>query len=104
MEVFKTICEIIAALVGLATLFGIVLHQQNKFFDKKLEPIAEDIKQTKIDNAKNYLVDFLDDVEKGVEMSDERIKRGYESYEEYTDELHQNHYVKDKWEKLIKKQ
>lgn len=102
MSTLKDIALILTAIGSFVGLMTLVLRWQNKKLDEKLKPIFNEIKKIKINKCKNYLVDFLDDVEKGVEMSSERISRGYEAYEEYTNELHQNHYVKKKWLRLEK--
>lgn len=101
MELIKNLGIIFSTIGAFGGVTAIIMKWQNRKLDEKLQPIADEIRETKISNDKNYLVDFLDDVEKGVPMSEERIKRGYEVYEEYTEELHQNHYVKDKWKKYM---
>ena len=52
--------------------------------------------------CRNFLVDFLADLEKGIEKDEVQIKRAYEVYEHYTKDLHKNSYMHDKWEKLMK--
>ncbi len=73
-----------------------------KVINKGFEPIY--IKIAKIDEnqCRNFLVDFLADVEKGIEKDEVQIKRAYEVYEHYTKDLHKNSYIHDKWEKLMK--
>ncbi len=100
MSTLKDIALILTAIGSFVGLMTLVLRWQNKKLDEKLKPICEEIKKTKINKCKNYLVDFLDDVEDGVKMSPERVERGYEVYEEYTEGLKQNHYVKKKWLRL----
>lgn len=80
-----------------------------KVINKSFEPIYEKInkideKNNKIDEnqCRNFLVDFLADVEKGIEKDEIQIKRAYEVFEHYTKDLHKNSYIHDKWEKLMK--
>lgn len=61
----------------------------------------------KIDNldiliCKLHIIDFLSDVENGVEKDDEQIRFAYDIYDHYTEDLKQNSYVHAKWEKVMK--
>lgn len=69
-------------------------------FNKQLKPLNDIIKELDINQCRNYLVDFLADIENGIIKNDGQIKRAYEVYDHYTNDLHKNSYVRDKWEKL----
>lgn len=73
-----------------------------KILNKQLEPIYKKIDKIDENQCRNFLVDFLADVEKGIEKDDVQVKRAYEVYEHYTKDLHKNSYIHDKWEKLMK--
>ena len=51
--------------------------------------------------CKLHIIDFLSDVENGVEKDDEQIRLAYEMYDHYTNVLKQNSYVHDKWERIM---
>lgn len=51
--------------------------------------------------CKLHIIDFLSDIENGVEKDDEQIRLAYEMYDHYTDDLKQNSYVHDKWNKVM---
>lgn len=51
--------------------------------------------------CKLHIIDFLSDVENGVEKDDEQIKLAYEMYDHYSKDLKQNSYVHDKWNKVM---
>lgn len=53
--------------------------------------------------CKLHIIDFLSDIENGVEKDDEQIKLAYEMYDHYTKDLKQNSYVHDKWDKVMNK-
>lgn len=53
--------------------------------------------------CKLHIIDFLSDVENGVEKDDEQIRLAHEMYDHYTDDLKQNSYVHDKWDKVMNK-
>ncbi|MCI8654273.1 MAG: hypothetical protein HFJ48_00105 [Clostridia bacterium] len=78
-------------------------------FKEALEPLNSKLstieqRTDKIDEnqCRNFLVDFLADVEVGIEKDEIQIKRAYEVYEHYTNDLHKNSYIHDKWERLMK--
>lgn len=48
--------------------------------------------------CKLHIIDFLSDIENGVEKDDEQIRLAYEMYDHYTNDLEQNSYIHDKWE------
>lgn len=52
--------------------------------------------------CKLHIIDFLSDIENGVEKDDEQIRLAYEMYDHYTEDLKQNSYVHDKWNKVMK--
>lgn len=51
--------------------------------------------------CKLHIIDFLSDIENGVEKDDEQIKLAYEMYDHYSKDLKQNSYVHDKWNKVM---
>ena len=51
--------------------------------------------------CKLHIIDFLSDVENGVEKDDEQIKLAYEMYDHYSKDLKQNSYIHDKWNKVM---
>ena len=51
---------------------------------------------------RNYLVEFLADVENGIKKDEAQIKRAYEVYDHYKQDLNGNSYIGDKWERLMK--
>lgn len=97
IETLSGLETISGIIISAVTISGIVIH-----FIRKT--IKEEIKHVRINDCKNFLVVFLAKVENNEKMSAEEIQRAYEVYDEYTDpdDLNQNHYVKDKWERLMK--
>lgn len=70
--------------------------------NRKLEAIERRTDKIDENQCRNFLVDFLADVEAGIEKDEIQIKRAYEVYEHYTKDLHKNSYIHDKWERLMK--
>ena len=100
-----TLGEIFHALKFIIEFVGIVgtiLIGSNKIINKQLEPINKKIIKIDENQCRNFLVDFLADIDNGIKKDDVQIKRAYEVYEHYTNELHKNSYIHDKWEKARK--
>ena len=91
----------IGSIVALVGGVEFILARFNKIFDKKLKPINTRLDNIELSNAKNYIVKFLSDVEKGKDIDDVVKERFYENYKTYKD-LGGNSYVSHKVEKLEK--
>lgn len=59
------------------------------------------LKPIQVSQCKDYLVDFLAEVELGIPKDETQIKRAYEKYDIYTNKLKQNSYVHDRWDAVI---
>lgn len=79
-----------------------ILVGSKKIINKQLEPLNKRIAKIDENQCRNFLVDFLSDIEKGIKKDEVQTKRAYEVYEHYTADLHKNSYIHDKWEKLMK--
>lgn len=73
-----------------------------KWMDKLICPITKKLDIIDKNQCRNFLVDFLSDIENGIVKDDIQIKRAYEVYDHYVDDLHGNSYVHDKFERLKK--
>ena len=97
-ELFYTL-KFIVEFVGIV---GTIQIGSKKIINKQLEPINKKIIKIDENQCRNFLVDFLADIDNGIKKDDVQIKRAYEVYEHYTNELHKNSYIHDKWEKARK--
>lgn len=73
-----------------------------KILDKQLKPINAKIDALDKNQCRNYLVEFLADVEQGSSKDETQIKRAYEVYDHYSKDLNGNSYIHDKWERIMK--
>ena len=64
----------------------------------ELKEIKEDIQRLDKNQCKNYLIEFLEDMKKGVKKTDVEKKRASEVYDHYKNDLHLNSYIHDGWE------
>lgn len=94
--------KIILSLGELITAISIIIVAVNKIFKTKLDPINRSIEKLDENQCKNFLVTFLKALEKGEKMDEAEVKRAYEVYDHYINDLHKNSYIHDKWEKLMK--
>ena len=122
MEVGENLDKIVAVLIAIAGFLNAILMivnfverakkpvdkvWENKL-NKALEPLNEKtdninkcIKKIDKNECMNFLVNFLADIENGVEKDDVQIKRACEVYDHYVKDLHGNSYIHDKWTRLM---
>lgn len=96
------IYDVLKFIVELATVIGAIFIACKKTIKKQLEPVNDKIDKLDKNQCRNYLVEFLADVEQGTTKDETQIKRAYEVYDHYKNDLHGNSYIHDKWEKLMK--
>ena len=101
---------LIGSLIGAVSVILVTVTKIiDKQFEKRFEPIKEeimniknDIKTMDVGQCKNFLVRFLKDKENGIEVDPVEEQRAYEAYDHYKNDLGQNSYIHDKWEKVMK--
>lgn len=100
-----TLGQISDILLFLAEFVGVVITiivAMKKVLNKQLNPLNKKIEKIDENQCRNYLVDFLADVESGIAKDETQVKRAYEVYDHYCKDLNLNSYIHDKWEKLMK--
>ena len=70
--------------------------------EKTLDPISKSIEQLDISQCKNFLVNFLSNIESSEQIDELQKQRAYEIYDHYTNDLKQNSYIHKRWEELTK--
>ena len=101
---------LVGSLIGAVSVILVAVNKVvDNQFKKRIEPITDEIKNIKKDikkmdvgQCKNFLVRFLKDIEQGNEVDEVEISRASETYDHYKDDLGQNSYIHDKWERLMK--
>lgn len=112
LEIILTIASFLNAILIIANFIKEARKPASKAFESKLnkalEPINEKLDDTnrgikKVDKNEcmNFLVNFLADIENGIEKDDVQTKRACEVYDHYVKELHGNSYIHDKWTRLM---
>lgn len=101
-----TLGEIAITLAFIVAFLKAIQYLKNEFdksITKTLKPLNESIRNLDVAQCKNYLVCFLGKVEQGVELDEVEIERAYEVYDHYENDLKQNSYIHNKWNKLMNK-
>lgn len=99
MEQITSIIILIASFITAVTTIIVAIQ---KILKKTFEPINKKIDNLDLGQARNYLVDFLADIENGIPKDECQIERAYELYDHYTHDLGGNSYIHAKWEKVMK--
>lgn len=99
----NNIVNIIILIASLITAVTTIIVAIQKILKKMFEPINKKIDNLDIGQARNYLVNFLADVENGEKKDECQIERAYELYDHYTKDLHGNSYIHSKWQKVMER-
>ena len=92
----------IATLLGaVATITGFLLKWLDKRLKAMIEPMQKQIHKMDVKECRRVLIDFLIDIEHGVEKDEVQWKFAHDVYDHYINELKENSYVKDKWERVM---
>lgn len=95
------IVNIIILIASFVTAVTTIIVAIKKILNKMFEPINKKIDNLDLGQARNYLVDFLADIENGEQKDECQIERAYELYDHYTHDLGGNSYIHNKWEKVM---
>lgn len=89
-------------LIAFLSSIEFLLSRLKKQINKILSPANENIKKLDIAQCKNFLVNFLNDIEFNEKIDEIKKQRAYEIYDHYTNDLKQNSYIHRRWEELMK--
>lgn len=98
--IFNIILGIASLVTALGTIIKVLQATLKKWLDHNIN--------NRIDNfdimfCKTYLTDFLSDIENGIPKDEEQYKVAHEVFDHYTNDLHKNSYIHDKWNRVITK-
>lgn len=94
------ISEILLFLVEFVGVVVTIIVAMKKILKKQFEPITKKIDKLDENQCRNYLVDFLADIEQNISKDETQIRRAHDVYDHYKGDLHCNSYIGDKWERL----
>ena len=99
-NIIPTLVPLGASLItAIATVVVAVITNNS---NKKTNEIDRKIDNNTLNQDKRFLIQFMDKVERGEEISNEEMRVAFETKEEYN-ALGGDSYVDTKWDKLIEK-
>jgi len=106
-----------AAILGaLGAIIAVIVKLYGKTVGNSItasvKPIADDIESLRKElqesvraldtsECRNFLVRFLGDIERGVDIDPVEIERAYDIMQHYTEDLKQNHYIHARWNAVM---
>lgn len=90
----KELCSALIFLGSLITAVSIISAFLNNALKKLFRPL--DVRDCRV-----FLVNFLCDLEQGIEKDEAQWQLAHEIYDHYTIDLKENSYVHDKWERVV---
>lgn len=100
MSEVTNIIILIASLIG---SIGVIIGAISKILKSIMKPLHKTIDGMDERQCRMWLVDFLNDVDSGVSKDEVQYKFAHEVYDHYTNDLHKNSYIHDKWERVMNK-
>lgn len=95
------VTNIIILVASLITAVGVIIGAIKKIIDKVMQPINKKIDCMDERQCKNALIDFMNDLECGQVKDEVQTAYIHEVYDHYTNDLHCNSYIHDRWERVI---
>ena len=93
-------------IVGILGTTKVLFSELKKWFkqtlNEEIHPIREELKNSRIDNLKNFIVMCFDNLDKGEDLSEITKERLLESLDIYFNDLKQNSYIHSRYEKIKK--
>jgi len=98
---FDIIIYASSVLVATVTITGFIVRWIDKRLKVMIEPLKTQIHKMDVKECRRFLIDFLIDVEKGIEKDEVQWKFAHDVFDHYINDLKENSYVKDKWERVV---
>lgn len=99
-----TVSELLSKIIFFGSVlgaFGVIIAAFTAAMNFLLKPIRNDLRKNDVRQCRIFLVEFLCDLEAGVEKDEVQWKLAHEIYDHYKEDLNENSYVHDKWERMI---
>jgi hypothetical protein len=100
-NLFDLIIYVAAILGAAATITGFIVKWLDKKLNDIINPLKTQIHKMDVKECRRFLIDFLIDVEKGIEKDEVQWKFAHDVFDHYINDLKENSYVKDKWERVV---
>lgn len=100
-DFFNWIIHIATIIGSVSAIMGFVIKWLDKHLKEMLVPMQRQIHKMDVKECRRFLIDFLLDVENGIKKDEVQWKFAHDVYDHYVNELKENSYVKDKWERVV---
>jgi len=97
----NNILEFFLSVASLIGAVGAITAILKNFIASELEPLKSQIHKMDVKECRRFLIDFLVDIENGIVKDEVQWKFAHDVYDHYINELKENSYVKDKWERVV---
>lgn len=103
-DFLSLIATVIGSVTAIGGIIAVCVSRSLKGINKKIDDIKAEMTTKDILDCKVRLNTFLNKVEYDSEKIDEEEWQLYHYlYDHYTNELHQNSYIHDKWNRIVNK-
>lgn len=93
--------QYVVMVAGFISALGVIAAAVSRVTKRVMRPMAEALRKMDIRECRIYLVSFLDRVEQNEAMNEVQYKLAYEVYDHYTNDLHENSYIHDRWQAVM---
>lgn len=101
MELFDLIIYAASVIAAVGTITGCLIKWLDKRLKSMIEPMQVQINKMDVKDCRRFLIDFLLDVENGAKKYEVQWRVAHEVYDHYINDLQENSYVKEKWERVV---
>lgn len=102
IKIFELIIYAASVIVAAGTITGFAMKWLNSKLGELIDPIQKQIHKMDVKESRRVLIDFLVDVENGIDKNEVQRKFAHDVYDHYVNDLGENSYVKDFWERMVK--
>ena len=101
----KSLMDLIIYLASFLGAVGAISAIVTKIIKRMIlsefQSLNKQIRKLDVKECRLFLIDFLVDIEAGIEKNEVQWKFAYDVYDHYTNVLNENSYVKDFWERVM---
>lgn len=97
----KNLSDIVIYIASFLAAITTVVAMTRLLLSKMFASVEDRLRKMDVRECRKFLIDFLCDVEKGVEKDEVQWNFAHETYDHYLNDLKENSYVHDKWERVV---
>lgn len=102
-DFLATLASIIGSISIIGGIIGVCVAKSMRQVNSTLSELREEIRQQDIRDCRIQLNSFMNLVKNGQDFDEHEWKLYHSMYDHYTNDLQQNSFIHDKWERIVKK-